>query len=114
LFKIEEIRLFVKTHEIKPIELDIKLGENTSAPKITKGMRNSTLVRIKYRDIAERKWDNDGPPTTISAMIKVDEIKKVAVNKSGKPYKDRTIRNWIKDLAPDHSPGRRPKKSNRD
>jgi hypothetical protein len=40
-------------------------------------------------------------------MINHDEINKLLVKES---WTDKTIRNWIKELSPDRSPGRRPKK----
>jgi hypothetical protein len=40
-------------------------------------------------------------------MIWKDKINEVF---EGRVYKEKTIRNWIKDLCPDRSPGRRSKR----
>lgn len=58
------------------------------------------------REKAEQLWRDD-PKITITKMIGLDAIQ---VLFDGKVYNDDTLHNWIKDLAPDRSPGRRPKK----
>jgi hypothetical protein len=73
-------------------------------------MRYSRQIEKKCKEIADKIWEKE--IITITDMCKRPEIKDVAINKSGKPYTERTIRKWIKCKAPSNKPGRRPKKSN--
>ena len=107
LFKVEEIREFLRIHNIEPIKFDFGMKKSTKVEEFPKGLRYSQKIRKKCREIAATIWKKE--KITIAEMCRRREIKDVAINKNGKPYKERTIRNWIKDLAPDHSPGRRPK-----
>ena len=66
--------------------------------------------RQKCREIAKRLWDKD-KAITIADMIVNENIIPFTIKKNGQYYVERTIHNWIKDLCPDRSPGRRPKKT---
>ncbi|HOD79102.1 MAG TPA: hypothetical protein PLB95_05630 [Syntrophales bacterium] len=64
--------------------------------------------RERCRAIAELLWENR-PEITIEDMIYKDEI--TLIGCGTKNYHERVLRNWIKDLCPNRSPGRRPKSS---
>jgi hypothetical protein len=76
---------------------------------ISKRKTHRDKIKEECREIAARIWDEE--KITIAEMCKRPEIKAVAFKKNGKPYKEMTIRKWIRDLSPDRSPGRRPKKT---
>lgn len=57
------------------------------------------------RKVAKKLWKED-ETLTIADVIRHDDINRVAPN-----YHERTLRRWIKDLAPSNKPGRRPKKN---
>ena len=61
-----------------------------------------------HREAARAKatalWLKD-ETITIADMIRRDEITNAC---GGKNYRDGTLRDWIKDLCPDRTPGRRP------
>ncbi len=60
--------------------------------------------REAARKVAKRLWKQD-KTLTITDMGHHDEINKVAPN-----YSEKTLRDWVKDLALSNKPGRRPKK----
>jgi hypothetical protein len=62
--------------------------------------------RIDSRAAAQKIW-SESPEMTIQDMIQRDEIANVC---GGVVYGEKTIRNWIKDLAPNRKPGRPKKK----
>jgi hypothetical protein len=109
LFNIEETIEFRKTHNLEPIEFDLKVEKSIGHENVPKGIRHSQKVRKKCREIATKIWQTE--TITIADMCRRPEIKEVAKNKNGKPYVERTIRNWINDLSPNRSRGRRPKKT---
>jgi len=74
-----------------------------------KKLRPSQQAKIKCREIAEQIWNKD-PTITIADMIKKKEILPHREIKDGTLYTEKTVRNWIKDLCPNNSPGRRPKR----
>lgn len=76
-------------------------------PPTEKKLRPSQRHKIECRKIAKILWEKD-PTITIADMIYKDELNKVL---DGKTYSEKTIRSWIKDLCPNRSPGRRPKKN---
>ena len=80
--------------------------ESNSISNFGKKLRPNQKHKIECRKIASKIWEND-PKVTIADMILRDEIAKVCETKV---YCETTLRNWIKDLCPDRSPGRRPKK----
>jgi hypothetical protein len=62
--------------------------------------------KIDSRTVAHKIW-SESPEMTIQDMIQRDEIANAC---GGKVYAEKTIRNWIKDLAPNRKPGRPKKK----
>lgn len=70
-------------------------------------LRPDQLHKKQCREVAERIWLTH-PDTTITAMIKHEEITKI-IGERG--YIDKTLRNWIKDLCPNREPGRPKKKT---
>jgi hypothetical protein len=78
------------------------------APKKStpKKLRPNQRHKVECRAIAKELWTKD-PTVTITAMIYSNEINGAF---NGRVYAERTIRDWIKDLCPNRSPGRRPKK----
>jgi len=75
-------------------------------PKKSRKLRPDQRHRLAVREAAKKVW-KEHPEMTIADMIERDELNEVC---EGRVYKEDTMRNWIKDLAPDRSPGRRPKK----
>jgi hypothetical protein len=71
-----------------------------------KKLRPNQNHKIEYRKVAESLWEKN-PTITITDMCYKDEINEIS---DPKQYSEKTIRNWIKDLCPNRSPGRRPKK----
>jgi hypothetical protein len=63
--------------------------------------------KIDSRAAAQKIW-SESPGMTIQDMIQRDEIANAC---EGVVYGEKTIRNWIKDLAPNRKPGRPKKKS---
>ncbi|MFC1554093.1 sigma 54-interacting transcriptional regulator [candidate division KSB1 bacterium] len=96
--KYEQVKILLKLFFPK-----IKFHEQ---PKSGKKLRPSQKHRLECRKIAEKIWANN-PSITIPEMIQRAEIKEAADNID---YRKRTMRNWIKNLCPNRSPGRRPKK----
>jgi len=99
LFRLSDIEDFESEHpEIIADRIDDKKPE--------KKLRPNQVHRIKCREVAEKLWAED-PTLTIVDMTYKDEINALF---DGKSYVEDTIRNWIKDLNPNRSPGRRPKR----
>jgi hypothetical protein len=99
LFRLSDIKkLESENPEIVADRVDDKKPEEKPRP--------CQIHRIKCSDVAQNLWDED-PNITIADMIFNDEIIEAC---NGKVYAEKTIRNWIKDLCPNRSPGRRPKK----
>jgi hypothetical protein len=80
-------------------------------------LRPNQKHREQVRDVARRIWRED-PTVTIADMIRRDEIREMFAPGMAAPevpqskeYKQKTLRNWVKDLAPTHKPGRRAKLS---
>jgi hypothetical protein len=69
-------------------------------------LRAEQKHRLACREAAEIIWKKN-PNLTIEDMIQRDEISNAC---EGILYREKTIRNWIKDLCPDRKPGRRKKK----
>lgn len=87
--------------KIKSIE-----AKKQELKKLTEPNRLNQRHKLKVRKIAEKIWQNH-PDMTIQELIMGDEI-----NASTTPrvYTEKTLRNWIKDLAPNRRPGRRTKR----
>jgi hypothetical protein len=99
LFRLSDVENLESEHpEIIPKKIDDK--------KLKKKLRPVQIHKIKCREVAQKLWE-EGATITIADMIHKDAINKVF---DGKVYAEKTIRNWIKDLCPDRSPGRRRKK----
>jgi hypothetical protein len=71
-------------------------------------LRPNQKHKKESRKIAESIWQKM-PDLTIAAMIQRDEINKIRHEKKKKPYREKTIRGWIRDLCPNPKSGRRPK-----
>jgi hypothetical protein len=69
--------------------------------------RRQELHKNDCRAAAQKIWA-ESPGITIEDMIQRDEIANAC---EGVLYREKTIRNWIKDLCPDRKPGRRKKKA---
>lgn len=91
-----------KTDKEQPLKEEIE----SSGPK-EKKLRQNQKAKIECRKVAEKLWKKD-PIITITDMTKEPEILAVDQRKDGKHYMEGTIRDWIKDLCPDRSQGRRP------
>lgn len=87
---------------------DQMLNSGSETDKTTNNLNPSQKARLVCRGIAEKVWA-DNPHLTIAAMIDRKEIVEASTKAGGKLYSEKTVRNWIKDLCPDRSPGR-PKK----
>jgi hypothetical protein len=83
---------------------DISGGEGEGRKK-KKKLRPSQKHRENCRKVAKRIWAKD-PNITIKAMIVKEEILQAC---GWSTYTPKTLRNWVKDLAPNRKPGRRPK-----
>jgi len=92
--------------------VDMKSTKNDSEAILHKDevnenkMRNNQRHKERCRAIAALLWSKE-PEITIADMILRDEI--TVFGCEGKNYAEDTLRDWIKDLAPDRSPGRRTK-----
>jgi hypothetical protein len=71
--------------------------------------RPSQQAREECRKVAKALWEKDST-ITIEDMIMRNGITRVATKTNGDMYSTKTIRNWIKDLCPNRSPGRRAQK----
>ena len=71
-----------------------------------KNFRPSQKARIECRAIAKKIWKKN-PKITIAVMINHQELIPYTIKKDGNFYTEKTVRNWIKDLCPDRSRGRR-------
>jgi hypothetical protein len=72
-------------------------------------LRHSQKARLRCREIAISLW-NQKPHLTIAAMINHQKLIKPTTKPDGTLYTDKTVRDWIKDLCPNRSPGRPKKK----
>lgn len=81
---------------------------NASAEKTKfKSLRKEQEHRERCRGIAAMEWSKNDS-RTIEDMAQSDEI--VNFGCEGKVYDINTVRDWIKDLCPNRTPGRRPRK----
>jgi hypothetical protein len=62
--------------------------------------------RHRCRAIAELLWHRD-PQATLVDIYRHEWIQKIACN--GTPPTEKTFREWVKDLNPNRTPGRRPR-----
>jgi hypothetical protein len=102
LFRLSDTKEFESEHpEIVSGRIDDKKPE--------KKLRPNQIHKIKCREVAQRLWE-ENPAITIREIGDMPEIMEVSKRTDGNYYSEKTIRNWIKDLCPDRSPGRRPQK----
>ena len=71
-----------------------------------KKLRPCQKHKLASIDVAVKFWE-ENPPMTIQAISDSQEIINVC---EGRMYREKTIRNWIKDYCPNRKPGRRPEK----
>jgi hypothetical protein len=100
------MRYYFRLSDVEKLEKEYRFeSENSRETKKEKKLRPNQRHKKRCREIAERLWKVDSE-ITIADMAFHDEITTAF---DGKMYAEKTIRNWIKDLCPDRSPGRRPK-----
>lgn len=104
LFKREDLAAFKKG--ASPTKATKVEGLSGVSPKPRK-LRPNQRHKIACRGEAEKLWKED-ESITIADMIQRDELN---VACEGKVYGENAMRDWIKDLCPDRSRGRRPKKA---
>jgi hypothetical protein len=81
--------------------------------KVYQCIEDKKATRPDYRDkqtwrrMVKEIWSKN-PDITITAMCKNQDIRNSCEYSK---HTNKTIRNWIKDLCPDRSKGRRPKKT---
>jgi hypothetical protein len=91
-----------ESRQILGRDIPFEKGQSISKKKLTPHQRR----REECCRIAERLW-NKLPDMTIVEMYHHDDIKAAF---ESHPYGLKTFRNWVKELCPNRSPGRRPKK----
>lgn len=89
-FDYYDLLSYEQTHRIKPHD------------KRPSG-RQSQIDKDAFREAAKQCWEKN-PDSTIEDLISSDQTNRVLNRRS---YHDKTLRNWIKDLAPNRRPGRR-------
>jgi len=101
------INSLFKTTEF--IKLKKQSEEEPSTISFTKNNLSPNQKRkIECQKIAKKIW-NKNPTITIADMINHPDILPYTMKKNGKYYTEKAIRNWIKKLCPNRSPGRRAK-----
>ena len=70
-------------------------------------MPHHRRCKRECRKIARRQWERH-PLLTIAEMLKDPEIIANSQRSDGRPYSERTVRDWIGCLCPHRRPGRRP------
>jgi hypothetical protein len=104
--KLDEFEKYLKKIGEISIPLPALLdSKQRGVPKVKK-LRPSQMHRDECRKVAAKFWEKY-PEMTIADMIDRAEILEVSKKNNGKAYMEKTVRNWIKDLCPDRSPGRR-------
>ena len=104
-YKVEEVNRLAGPAKI-PVQMTTEQSPVKSPKKkLTPVQRH----KEQCQKVAKSLWKKN-PTITIADMIQQNEITIEACE--GKDYTEKTIREWINDLCPDRSPGRRPKKSN--
>lgn len=98
LFRLKDVEKIEETHP--------QLSRTASIPGKTTKPRASQVHKIAVRKIAEKMWTVD-QTLTIAEVINSDEATNAA---DGNIYNEKVLRGWVKDLAPNHKPGRRTKK----
>ncbi len=80
---------------------NVQISDNSRRKKLLPSQKH----KIEARLIAEGKWQED-PNITIAEMVQDPDINK---EYDGIEYKNKTLRGWINNLAPNRKPGRRKK-----
>jgi hypothetical protein len=88
---------------VQPVQIFEQVEKAVKQQKLRPAQRH----RLACREAAEKIW-REKPNLTIEDMIQRDEIANAC---EGILYREKTIRNWIKDLCPNRKPGRRKEKS---
>jgi hypothetical protein len=81
------------------------------APTPRASGRESVRHRERFRSLAAYLWRRD-PSLTIEDVIRAPELGEIALD--DQTYGSKTLRDWIKDLCPNRSPGRRKTPANGD
>lgn len=103
LFRRDDVRQVEK--ELSPLAA-AKAEKPSKKSATPRKLRPNQRHKISCRAEAKKLWKED-PSITIADMIRRDELNTVC---EGRVYTDKAMREWIKDLCPDRSGGRRPKK----
>lgn len=85
---------------------DVEKFEREQVLKPQKKLRASQKHKNECRKVAAKLWEKY-PSMTIADMINQNEMIEVSKKSDGKFYVDKTVRNWIKELCPNRSAGRR-------
>jgi hypothetical protein len=105
LFEVANVKEIETRYGLVP-----KKERHSADRSAEKKLRPNQKQRIKCREVAEELWKAD-PTVTITAMIEHEDIVEASKRTDGNLYLEKTVRNWIKDLCPNRSPGRRPNKA---
>jgi hypothetical protein len=105
--KYHKLEFYFRLSDIEKLENKYEINPKTDL-MVKKGTRQrpSQIHKERCRAVAKELW-KENLEITIADMAVKDEITEAC---DGKLYIEKTIRDWIKDLCPDRSPGRRPKK----
>jgi hypothetical protein len=101
IYKVEEVNRLAG-----PAKIPVQMTTEQSVVKSPKKKPSAQRHKEQCRKVAKSLWKKDST-ITIADMIQRDEICHAC---DDKVYTEKAIRGWIKDLCPDRSPGRRPKK----
>lgn len=101
-FKVADVLRFEKDQEREKA----KLKPPTPLTRETKPQRPSSKHKERCQGVAARLWKRN-PELTIEEMCFRDEITLIFKDRKQGMYSTKTIRNWIKHLCPNRSPGRR-------
>lgn len=96
LVALEDLKRFEQANAIDP----------SGRPKHLEPRHPRDTRMQRCRVIAELLWRRD-PTATLVDIYRHEWIQKVAC--AGQPPAENTFREWVKDLNPNRSPGRRPK-----
>jgi hypothetical protein len=112
-FKLKDVEDFEKKHYFMHNGTESKIPD--AVRKKLKDLKSLTVKskprpnqrhKIECRKLAGELWKKH-PDMTIADMINHAKMIEVSKKSNGNLYTEKTVRNWIKDLCPDRSPGRR-------
>jgi len=101
-YSIEELYPFLEECLFKAEDLAKIFPVN----KTPRNGRLSETHKNAVRKIAKKMWEKDAS-ITIQSIINSNEVETATEHNS---YDEKTLRKWVKDLAPNRNPGRRPNK----